>query len=442
MVPPTQNQTDRPHTEATYGGLLALAADDAARARASAIGPFQDADLAARTVGDFERYLAVVGHHLELLLAPASVARPRPLAHHQLASALSALRSERHGDNDWTRAGDHLGIAHDLLATHVGPTGELRTSEAVVLGDADVQLAAVARVSALAQGPLAVAPDLLEAAQRIQPSTDPPLSRGTRTHVRQAIARLGRLVTNTPPVAVADASLLIALDALPPARTRVGVGTPRGELGSGLEALRLLRQLLYRQSKGLEPANAHSLQELCELAVTTCTTAEKSLPYAATPLGRVERAAAVDHLRTAATAWRSLSSQLYPHIQGLTKTPAIYHDAIQTLTSEASHGGDVHQAILASLPRLATHAADTTTTLGRRGELVTPTRIPTKLKPAWRPLTSAMTRDLAENFAAAGAASQRAQEASRRSSDGRSHAVHPTADLPRQRQALRTGVAP
>ena len=133
VVPPTQNQTDKPHTEATYGGLLTLAADDAARARCSAIGPFEDADLAAKTVGDFERFLAVVGHHLELLLAPAAVAHPRPMAHQQLANALSALRSERHGDNAWTSAGDHLGITHDLLATHVGPTGEFRTSEAVLL---------------------------------------------------------------------------------------------------------------------------------------------------------------------------------------------------------------------------------------------------------------------------------------------------------------------
>ena len=339
MVPPTQNQIDSVPTEATYGGLIAVAADDAATARVVAVGPFQNAHLAAAVVGDVERFLAVVGRHLELLLTPAPFAHPRPsTGPHHLAAALSTLSTERHGANAWTRAGDHLGIAHDLLSTHVGPRGEFRTPEAVLLGDADVQVAAIARVTGFVDGTLAVAPELLEAARQIQPSKDPPLSPGTTTHVRHIVTRLEQLIGPARTGTVTTSPQLAALDELPPARTQVGTGTSREQLGSGLATLRLLRQLLYRQSKGIVPANAHSLQELCDLAVATCTTAEKHLPYAGTPLERVTRASAIDRLRTASTLWGCLSARFYPRIQGLAKAPAIFHDAVQTLTRTRAVG--------------------------------------------------------------------------------------------------------
>lgn len=442
MVPPTHNPVAQgPHTQPTYGGLLALATAAASTAQLTAVGAFDDAQDAAAAVGDYERYLAVAGHHLTALLSPKPTAQPRPAARPpHLAETLVALNSERHGGNAWTRAGDLLGVAHDLLATHVGLLGEFRTSEAVVLGDAEVQTAAVARASQLVVAPLTVGHDLVERARRIQPRTDPPLPHGTAVHVRHTVERLGRLVTATPATAVSDPSLLAELDDLVPIQSRVGVGTPRPDSDDALSALRTLRQLLYRQGNGLEPANAHSLQGLCGLAVTTCTAAATTLPYVATPLGRVNRAAAVDHLRAAAVRWGELGSHFYPHIQGLTKAPAIYRDVVLRLSGQARYGGEVNQAILSSLPRLATPAADTVRTLGDRGELVTPTRAPAQITVGWRPLTPKRSHELFQAFLDAGSATRNAHDACRRTSGHRPPA-EAIVDVPQQRRALRTSVS-
>ncbi len=425
---------------ATYGALLASAADAVARAQTHGLGPFEDAQEAADAVTDYERFLAIGGRHLQLLLSPArSVATRSRATQRQLASALAALTMERRGGNEWASAGDTLGLAHDLLSTHVGPRGELRTPDAVVLTTPEVQVAAAARVLALVDEPLTLSRDLLRTAGAVQPRTDPPLTRATRTHLRQATSRLTKLASGPTPVA-AGSGLLGLLDALPPAHTKIGDGTPPDAIASAGAALRVLRQLSVRQSHGDERANAHSLQELCVLAVTTCTAAEGLLPYGATPLGRVDRAATIDRLRRAGSLWSELQVSLYPRIQGLSKAPGIYHHAIQLVAHATATHPAAARVVLATLPRLALQSAATVATLSQRGELVTCSREPGKPTARWRALTPSEADGLIAGFTTASQATRQASDAVQRhlATAGSRGAVGP---VPAQQRTRGLGVS-
>ena len=397
---------------ATYGALLRDAADLVATARRFGIGPFHDAQQAANTVVDLERYLAIGGRHLRLLLTPPS-ATPSPFTgtHRDVARRLADLRMERRGGNAWASAGDALGVAHDLLATHVGPRGELRTPEARELVNPDVQVASAARVIGLIAEPIALTRALLTAARQAQPRHEPPLTRSMSAHLRQATAAIQRTLQTAPPLHVPTTGVLDGLDGLTPALTRLGTDSRPDHLTSRITALNILRQVSYRQSLGLEPANAHTLQELCTLGAATCRRAESFLPLANSPLGRVRRAAAIDNLRRAAASWSEIGVSLYPRIQGLAKAPAIYRDAVRIIAQGTQGDPASTHAVLTALPFLATQAATSVRTLHDRGELVIRRHEVGQLAPRWHPLDAATTRELAEAFTAAGRATRLALDA-------------------------------
>jgi len=438
VIPPAQIQADThvpsdapaPPPPPTYGALLRDAADLVATARRFGIGPFDEAQQAADTVVDLERYLAIGGRHLRLLLTPPS-ATPSPLTgtHREVVRRLADLRMERRGGNAWASAGDGLGVAHDLLATHVGPRGELRTPEAQDLVNPDVQVASAARVIGLIAEPLALTRDLLAAARQAQPRHEPPLTRSMSAHLRQATAAIRRILQIGPPLRLPTAGVLDGLDGLTPALTRMGADSRPDHLTSRITALSILRQVSYRQSLGLEPANAHTLQELCTLGAATCRTAESLLPLANTPLGRVRRAAAIDELRRAAALWSELGASLYPHIQGLAKAPAIYRDAVRLIAQGTQGDPASTHAVLAALPDLATHAAISVRTLHDRGELVIQRQEAGHLAPRWHPLDAATTRELAEAFTTAGRATRLALDAVPRETEAPRHDSQPAPRL-------------
>jgi hypothetical protein len=406
----------------TYGALLRDATDLVAEARRLAIGPFDDAQRAADAVVDLERCLAIGGHHLRLLLAPAA-ATPSPLSgtHREFVRRLAELRMERRGGNAWASAGDGLGVAHDVLATHVGPRGELRTPEARTVVNPAVQVAATTRVIGLLAEPLAVTRDLLTAARQAQPRQAPPLTRSMSAHLRQAIAAIQRTLEKAPPLGLPPPGDLGELDGLTPALTKLAADSRPDQLSSRITALRVLRQVSYRQSQGLEPANAHTLQELCTLGAATCRAAEGLLPLASTPLGRVRRAAAADELRRAAALWGELGADLYPRIQELAKAPAIYRDAVRLVTQGAEGDHSSTLAVLAALPGLAAQAAATVRTLQDRRELVIRRQEAGQLSPRWHSLDAAASEDLARAFAAAGRATRLAVDAVRSEPDASGH---------------------
>lgn len=419
MVHPALNTitTAAPSTPPTYGELFADAVTALGHARAHGVGPFDTAMAAADTVADYERFLAITGRHLQLLLAPTPAVSTRDAAlPRRLGGDLARLRLDRRGGNDWARASDALGLAHDVLATHVGPHGELRSPEAIVMTSPEVQRAAVDRVVHLVGPPLTDASLLLRRARATQPMHDPPMDPEDAKRVRLTAARATKLLAKPSVVVDHDNDLVSRLDRLPPVQTKLDENTPARVLQS-ISTLHLLRQLTMRQSQGEEAANAHSLQELCRLAVATCRAAEATLPYAATPLGRVDRAATLDHLHRAATLWGELGGRLYPRIHGLTKAPGLYHLAITRVTEEATTNPVATRAILSCLPRLAFQSSTTVNYLQHRYELVANSRAPGDLVSRWRPLSPAEARDLAEAFVAAGRATRRASDAVRRQFD-------------------------
>jgi hypothetical protein len=167
---------------------------------------------------------------------------------------------------------------------------------------------------------------LLRRARARQPATDPPLDPDAAQRIRATASKAVELLTQ-PTSVVVDDGLLEQLDRLPPMQTKLDNNSSARVLQS-ISTLHLLRQITLRQRRGEEIANAHSLQELCRMAAATCRAAERTLPYATTPLGRVDRAATIDQLRRAETMWRQLGDRLYrasrvsPRRQASTTTPS------------------------------------------------------------------------------------------------------------------------
>lgn len=90
MVHPAQGTAQT--AAVTYGALFGDAVTALTDAREHAVGPFETATSAGDTAADYERFLAVTGRHLELLLAhtPAVSTRDRAIPR-RLAGELAAL---------------------------------------------------------------------------------------------------------------------------------------------------------------------------------------------------------------------------------------------------------------------------------------------------------------------------------------------------------------
>ncbi len=431
MVPPTLNPADTPPVAGTpaagpptYGELLAAAATSSTAATSTAIGPFDDPHHAAATVNDYMRFLAVSGRHATLLLSARTEedhgTSPYAAAAREAAAGLAKLTATRGGSTGWTRCGDQLGAAHDILATHLGPRGEPHSPEAAELAWPTVCHAAVLRVLGLSGRPLAVAPEFISAVAAAQPQREPPLSPWAISQLRRTTTELRRLLDATHPEVSCDPSVLDAVDATIAARPKLVEYAGPGSITTGFQALSVLRLLSHRQSFGEVQANAHSLHDLCQLAVAACTSAERLLLPATTPLGRVDRAAAIDRLRAAATGWEAADRKLYPRVQAVVRAPRVYRDAITILGADCPTSPALTRAVLACLPRLATDAGQALLSHAGSNGLVVARRDPGKLTARWRPIEPATAASLAAAMVAAGRATRTASSAVTRHLDGSS----------------------
>jgi hypothetical protein len=201
--------------------------------------------------------------------------------------------------------------------------------------------------------------------------------------------------------------------------------------------------LSHRQSTGDVHTNAHSLHDLCHLAVATLTTAERLIPPAATPLRRVDRAATLDHLRSAAIQWQQIDQQLHPRVQAVVRAPRVYLDAIAVLTGDCPTSPILTRTVLATLPRLAIDAATTLRGHARTNGLVVARRDPGQLVRRWRPIEPSHADSIASALESAGRASRTASTSLTRHLDAPAtardravaRAVNAGApDLPRQRR--------
>ena len=92
-------------------------------------------------------------------------------------------------------------------------------------------------------------------------------------------------------------------------------------------------------------------------------------------------------------------------IQGTTKAPQAYEEAVGRLLDEAtSLSPAVHLAIAAALPRLGRDAGRTIRRLHAINALVSPQRDGCALRVHWRPITPAHAAELVDRFETAAAA--------------------------------------
>jgi hypothetical protein len=329
------------------------------------------------------------------------------------------------GAGVWTRAADRFGIAHDLLATHVGRRHTVHTRAALALRDPVVNQAATARIVAALGDALAVGGRAVRALTRPPNGTQP--GAGSRREVVWLSGALDPLVrlhrACTPRTLPAPGSgVLAAVDALTVATPRVArTGTP-ATVTDPVHALHLVQLLTFRQARGREPASAASLHDLTRLAARALTVTASTLPVPADPLGRVHRAAAVDQLATAHQSWAAAGAAVAAPVRTLIRAPALYRDtltvlaralgspaaadpadragragraggavpepdhALDDLVVDVATSRDLAVRVVTALPGLA---ADATTTWGRltaTGTVVTPVRDPGRHHAEWRPV--------------------------------------------------------
>jgi hypothetical protein len=400
----------------TYGELIHVSRTLAEQACSTGCGPFTTAGQALSAAVNYERFLAVAGNHLRLLATPgySDIAGQRnaPSPLHELVQRLTNLDLAHGEDNVWDRAATRLSAAHDLLATHVGSVGELRTPEARLLEHAAVRRAAAGRILDLISGPVERCSSLLAQAHDAR-RRDPDATGVTRAraaHLRQAVNAVHHLVTDLRSELTESPNIhaLDDLDTLRPALSRIAE-RPAARFDTSLDALRTLRLLSYRQFLGEEPASPGCLHDLSRLAVVTSRTAEGWLPESATPLARVQHAVTRDELDAARIAWESAAASLRQHVRGLSKAPRVYADAVRTTIAAVPHSPSLGHAVMAALPRLGQDAGATVMRLAETGNLVIAIKEVGRFQASWRLLEPRAARDIAELFAAAGEASHRAQ---------------------------------
>jgi hypothetical protein len=413
VLPPTHFAVDAHPKQATYGSLLTAATENAALASTADSGPFLTPEQALDTMADYERFLSSAGRHLILLLDCRSGPHdPSQAMIRQIATDLAGLRDSRRGTSAWANAADQLRCAHDLLAGHVGSRGESRSPDAHLLAKPRAMEAAVVRILDLSATPIDCFEKLRTESRIVQVSTDPPPNAGAMEPLGQVVGRVRHLMAGVP--RPTETAPLRAIDALTPARTQFGAESEPADLGTGLQAFQLLRQLAFGQANGRVPANAHTVQELCALGAVTCRAAEDLLPEPSTDLRRLDHAMAIDHLRRASTLWRAAGGRLYPRVQGLTRAPHVYHDAVHAVLDETQENRTATRTVLACLPGLAAQAATTINTLRARNELVTCQQPARSSSPSWLPIDPATGQRLTDSLIAAGRATLTANTALRR----------------------------
>jgi hypothetical protein len=314
------------------------------------------------------------GVHLQLL---TGLARTPSAPLRKLADHLTHLRSDGATEGRWYDAATLLDTAHDLIATHLEDGLLPRTPQAEERLTQPAAVRASRHIAELVLDAVTTRQQLFRSAllsQRRLPRSERPISKSQTHH----------LTTTTTTIEVYVMAALWGLDhradspghdllsEMVPAAVMAPAARSATFTGS-LEALEVLRQLVYTQARGAALASPASLRDLALLGARF-TASTDSLPVPQTGLERVEHAHALDTLETAHTAWVTASRDLTTTVQGLTKAPEVYGATIRHLL-QSDPSDKVHQtAVFAALPRLGREASHAITALGRSGDLLAPQR--------------------------------------------------------------------
>jgi len=395
----------------TYGELIARATASLEAAQRSSVEPFADASTAHAELLGYERLLHVAGVHLQLL---TGLARTPSATLRKLADHLTHLRSDGATEGRWYDAATLLGTAHDLIATHLEDGLLPRTPQAEELLTPPAAERASRHVAELVLGAVSTRQQLFRSAllsQRRLPRSERPISKSQTHH----------LTTTTTTIEVYVMAALWGLDqrADSPGRDLLSEMVPAAVMApaarsatftGSLEALEVLRQLVYNQARGTALASPASLRDLALLGARF-TASTDSLPVPQTGLERVEHAHALDTLETAHTAWLTASRDLTTTVQGLTKAPEVYGSTIRHLLQSDPSDQALQTAVFAALPRLGQEASHAITERGRNGDLLAPQR-DLHLRRTWTALPDEAVAKLADRFRTAGQATARARHAS------------------------------
>ena len=430
----------------TYGELVTSAIEKLNDALSHGSGPFSGGQEAHAALVGYERFLGVLGQHARLLAAPGCADLTGRYGHGpqlqellQRMTSLKVAAATPAAPSLWRRASDLLAAAHDLLATHVGSVGQLRTPDGELLSDPSIRWAATARLLDSARRALEGCGHLLTEVAATQRADDAgTVTRAHVSHVRQASAAILRLIATQPIAAMSRHPAPLAdLDAVPPAITRTAQSLGTSAFDDALAALRVLRLLSFRQACGDEHASPGCLHDVSRLAITTTRSAEQWLPESTTSLGRVQRAVAHDELLQANKAWRTAANGLGQEVMSLRKAPRVYADAIRLLHEVPAVS--VARAVLAALPRLGMDASATIDRLSANGDLVVATRDVGRFQASWERIDPEHAVTLADAFKVAGRVSHRAHAALEETRRPRSAPASPTT-RPNDSRALRRGV--
>ena len=411
LMPPTPDPSlAAVHPPGTYGDLIARATAGLQAAQRSSVEPFADASTAHAELLGYERFLHVAGVHLQLL---TGLARTPSAPVRKLADHLTHLRSDGATQGQWYDAATVLGTAHDLIATHLEDGLLPRTPQAEERLTQPAAVGASRHVAELVLGAVSTRQQLFRSAllsQRRLPRSQRPISKSQTHH----------LTTTTTTIEVYVMAALWGLDQRADSRGRdmlaemvpaavIAPAARSAAFTGSLEALGVLRQLVYNQARGVAVASPASLRDLALLGARF-TASTDAMPVPQTGLERVEHAHALDTLETAHTAWLTASRDLTTTVQGLTKASGTYGGAIRHLLRSDPSDKALRSAVLAALPRLAQEASHTITELGRNGDLLAPER-DLNLRRTWTALSDDAVAKLANRFRTAGQATARARHA-------------------------------
>jgi hypothetical protein len=148
----------------TYGATIEAAVEAAARGSVIADSGFRDDQDAVGAAVAFERLRRVVARHVRLLVGPgwASERGGRDWAAQAFAGALESAASpvgsgsarrpvgSHLAEQAWREAADALGLAHDMLASHLDPDQAPITPDGELMLQPDPAWQAVARLADLA----------------------------------------------------------------------------------------------------------------------------------------------------------------------------------------------------------------------------------------------------------------------------------------------------
>jgi hypothetical protein len=376
----------------TYRQLLDEAAGALTGLHTLVSVPNRDPADAAATMVAWRWFVTTAVRHAELLAPHDAVVTSLPRLHPARGTARAVVRTSLHPAGQALMSScELLGLAHDVLASHLGPERQHRSPEASLIDESGVASPAMRTLSSLLLTAAVAHQELARRAMDVQPAgakIPDPVAR----LLAEGVAVLGPAFRIHDRACSTGTSAQDTLGQLAPAvlLSPPMNGTERADQLAGV--LARLTVAAHRQSRGELAAGAGSLRALTLIAATLLRHDLTVARAARRPTGELAALAAADR------SWASLHG-IWNQVATLSSGPrGILQDAVTAMELLdrndnpyprrdskvlAPPGADWSSTTAASLTTLATR-------LGQEGQILVPTRwcedvdIPRRWAPAQR----------------------------------------------------------